>query len=104
MWHEILIWGVHFNLRICDFLCLGGTNFCDQEDRLVFLAVNKLMQFSELKFRRKLSLTILSFLLNTCNGHGYIFSNNATMCLPYTTIKTIAFLNLSFDYHNIFSH
>ena len=25
-------------------------------------------------------------------------------CLPYTTIKTIAFLNLSFDYHNIFGH
>ena len=25
-------------------------------------------------------------------------------CLPYTTIKTVAFLNLSFDYHNIFGH
>ena len=55
-------------LRIGDFLCFAGTNFCDK-DRLAFLSWNYFLHFSE--STQYPALIIFSFLLSTCNINTY---------------------------------
>ena len=60
-------------MRIGDFLCFAGTNVCD-EDRLVFLAGNQFLRFSERT--QYPALMIFSFSLSACNRNEYFQTIN----------------------------
>ena len=55
-------------LQIGNCLCFAGTNFCDK-NRLVFLAGNQFLRFSQ--STQYPALIIFSLLLSTCNRNTY---------------------------------
>ena len=71
-------------MRIGDFLCFAGTNFCGYGG-LVFLAKHYFLGF--LESTQYPALIIFSFLLSTCNRNTYFLTiKQSGQSLPYALL------------------